>query len=109
MGSNTLAIVGSRKATLEGMNLAETIGETVSSVGITVVSGFAREVDSSAHKGAMKENAGTIAVFGCGIDVCYPPENRQLYKHIGEKGLLLTESAPGEELFHPTFLNGIES
>ncbi|HVN98301.1 MAG TPA: DNA-processing protein DprA [Syntrophorhabdaceae bacterium] len=96
-GCNMLAIVGSRRATFEGMNLAEKIAETLSSVGITVVSGFARGIDSSAHKGAVKGNGGTVAVFGCGVDVCYPPENRQLYGHIAEKGLLISEYGPQEE------------
>lgn len=94
--ANTLAIVGSRKATVEGINLAEKIGETLSSVGITVVSGLARGIDTSAHRGALKEKGGTIAVLGCGIDICYPPENRRLYDRIGEEGLLLSEYTLGE-------------
>ena len=96
VGENTLAIVGSRKAGPEGMNLAEKIGETLSSAGITVASGFARGIDSAAHKGALKgETGGTIAVFGCGIDMCYPGENGRLYGKIAESGLLLTEYGPG--------------
>jgi DNA processing protein len=94
--TNTLAIVGSRKATVEGMNLAEKCGESLSSVGISVVSGLARGIDTSAHRGALKEKGGTIAVLGCGIDVCYPPENRRLYDRIGEEGLLLSEYTLGE-------------
>jgi DNA processing protein len=97
VGMNTLAIVGSRKATPEGMNLAEKIGETLSSVGITVVSGLARGIDAAAHRGALKEKGKTVAVLGCGIDICYPPENRRLFKTTGEEGLILTEYAPGEE------------
>jgi DNA processing protein len=96
-GMNTLAIVGSRKATPEGMNLAEKIGETLSSVGITVVSGLARGIDAAAHRGALKENGKSVAILGCGIDICYPPENRRLFKTMGEEGLILTEYAPGEE------------
>ena len=95
--ANTLAIVGSRKATVEGINLAEKIGESLSSVGITVVSGLARGIDTAAHRGALREKGGTIAVLGCGIDVCYPPENRRLYDRIGEEGLLLSEYTPGEK------------
>jgi DNA processing protein len=94
---NALAIVGSRKATAEGMNLAEKIGETLSSVGIAVVSGLARGIDAAAHRGALKEKGKTVAVLGCGIDICYPRENRQLFDATGEEGLLLTEYAPGEE------------
>jgi DNA processing protein len=96
-GMNTLAIVGSRKATSEGMNLAEKIGETLSSVGITIVSGLARGIDAAAHRGALKEKGKTVAVLGCGIDICYPPENRLLFNATGEEGLILTEYEPGEE------------
>jgi DNA processing protein len=91
-----MAIVGSRRATFEGMNLAERIAETLSSVGVTVVSGFARGVDSSAHRGALKGRGKTVAVFGCGIDICYPVENQRLYEKVAGEGLLLTEYAPGE-------------
>jgi DNA processing protein len=96
-GTNTLAIVGSRKATSEGTNLAEKTGETLSSVGITIVSGLARGIDAAAHRGALKEEGKTVAVLGCGIDICYPPENRRLFNTIGEEGLILTEYAPGEK------------
>jgi DNA processing protein len=96
-GISTLAIVGSRKATFEGMNLAEKVGETLSSVGITIVSGLARGIDAAAHRGALKEKGKTVAVLGCGIDICYPSENRRLFNAIGEAGLILTEYAPGEE------------
>lgn len=88
---NTIAIVGSRKATFTGINLAEKIAETLSEYGITVVSGFAMGIDTSAHKGALRGRSKTIAVFGCGIDICYPSENRQLYEKISEKGAILTE------------------
>ena len=71
-----------RKATFEGLNLAERIAETLSSLGVTVVSGFARGVDSSAHRGALKGRGKTVAVFGCGIDICYPAENKHLYEKV---------------------------
>ncbi len=94
--SHTIAIVGSRSATLEGMHLAEQISCTLSSVGIAVVSGFARGIDASAHRGALKEQGKTVAVLGCGIDICYPAENRSLFRRIGEEGALLTEYGLGE-------------
>jgi DNA processing protein len=96
IGENTLAVIGSRKATFAGMNLAEKIANTVSSLGITVVSGLARGIDASAHKGALSERGSTIAVLGCGIDICYPAENSRLFERIGEDGLLLTEYGPGD-------------
>jgi DNA processing protein len=97
IGINNLAVVGSRKATFEGINLAEKIGETLSSTGITVVSGLARGIDAAAHRGALKEKGKTVAILGCGIDICYPPENRLLFDIIGNEGLLLSEYAPGEK------------
>lgn len=98
-----LAIVGSRKATFEGMHLAERIAETLASLGITVVSGFARGIDSSAHKGALKGRGKTIAVFGCGLDICYPAENNHLYGQIGNDGLMLTEYPLGTRPFPQHF------
>jgi DNA processing protein len=94
--SRMMAVVGARKATFEGMNLAERIAETLSSLGITVVSGFARGIDSAAHRGALKGKGKTVAVLGCGVDVCYPAENKQLYERIGDDGLMVTEYSPGE-------------
>jgi DNA processing protein len=97
IGTDTIAIVGSRRATFEGMNLAEKIAHTLSSIGITVVSGLARGIDSSAHKGALKEKGKTIGILGCGIDVCYPPENMRLFEKMGEEGAILTEYSLGEK------------
>jgi DNA processing protein len=94
--SRMMAVVGARKATFEGMNLAERIAETLSSLGITVVSGFARGIDSAAHRGALKGKGKTVAVLGCGVDICYPAENKHLYERIGDDGLMVTEYSPGE-------------
>ncbi len=95
--SNTIAIVGSRKATFTGINLAEKIADTLSSHGITVISGFARGIDTSSHIGAMRGKGKTIAVFGCGIDICYPSENHRLYEKISEEGALFTEYCLSEK------------
>ncbi len=94
-GDRTLAVVGSRRASFEGMNLAEKIGETLSSLSVCVVSGLASGIDASSHLGALKGKGKTIAVLGCGLDICYPAENRLLYERIGREGLLLTEYGPG--------------
>ena len=94
---NAVAIVGSRRATEEGMNLSEKIADTLSSVGITVVSGLARGIDSSAHRGALKSPGKTIAALGCGLDICYPWENKHLYRKVGEEGVLVTEYGLGEK------------
>jgi DNA processing protein len=91
-----LAIVGSRRATEEGMNLSEKIGETLSSLGITVVSGLARGIDAAAHKGALTGTGKTIAVLGCGLDIVYPWENKRLSEAIAEGGAIFTEYGLGE-------------
>lgn len=96
-GKDALAIVGSRRASFEGMNLAEKIAQTLSSVGITIVSGLARGVDSAAHKGALKGEGKTIGVLGCGIDICYPPENKKLMERMCNEAAVLTEYTPGEQ------------
>lgn len=95
-GVETIGIVGSRKATITGMNLSEKVSSTLSSLGVTIVSGFARGIDTSAHKGALSEKGKTIAVLGCGIDICYPSENARLYRKITEEGLIITEYGLGE-------------
>lgn len=89
------AIVGARKATFEGMLLAEQIAETLSSAGITVVSGLARGVDGAAHRGALRGKGGTVGVLGCGIDVCYPAENWALFRDMAKEAAILTEYTPG--------------
>jgi DNA processing protein len=92
----TFAIVGARKATFEGMALAERIAETLSSAGITIVSGLARGVDAAAHRGALDQPGRTVGVLGCGIDICYPAENLPLFKKMTEKGAVVTEYTLGE-------------
>lgn len=98
-----LSIVGSRKATYEGLRIAATIAETISSMGITVASGLARGIDGAAHKGAIRQPGGTIAVLGCGIDVCYPAENRRLFEEIAERGAVITEYGLGQKPLPPNF------
>lgn len=97
ISSDTIAIVGSRRATFAGLNLAEKIAGTLSSLGITVVSGFARGIDTASHKGAIKEKGKTIAVLGCGMDICYPAENKRLFEDIGNSGVIVTEYGLGEK------------
>ena len=92
----TFSIVGARKATFEGIALAERIGETLSSLGVTIVSGLARGIDASAHRGALQGRGRTIGVLGCGIDICYPAENLFLFEAMSKEGAIITEYAPGE-------------
>ncbi len=92
-----VAVVGSRDATRYGRDVASLLARELSSVGVTVVSGFARGVDSAAHKAALESAGGTIAVLGCGLDVEYPREHGRLKEAMRKRDLLLSEFPPGTE------------
>ncbi|MCF0143947.1 MAG: DNA-protecting protein DprA, partial [Firmicutes bacterium] len=89
------AVVGSRTTTAYGRNTANAIGRKLAGHGVTVVSGMAMGIDTCAHEGALDANGSTVAVLGCGIDICYPPENKSLKAEIERKGLVLSEYPPG--------------
>lgn len=90
-----VAIVGGRDCSLNGRRLTEHFARALTDANYVVVSGFARGIDSAAHKGALE--GGTCAVLAGGIDNCYPPENQQLYQAIADSGLLLSEMPPGTQ------------
>ena len=90
-----VAIVGSRRATPYGLEVAETLAADLAARGVTIVSGLARGIDAAAHRGALRVGGRTLAVLGSGIDVIYPPENRRLAAEIAERGALLSQFAPG--------------
>ncbi|MDK2798592.1 MAG: processing protein [Clostridiales bacterium] len=90
-----ISIVGSRKASLYGQNVAEKLSYQLAEKGITVVSGMARGIDTSAHKGALKAGKKTIAVLGCGVDIVYPKENTKLMEYIINNGAVISEFPPG--------------
>lgn len=91
----TLAIVGARNASANGRKFARQMAAELGSQGITIVSGLARGIDTAAHQAALK--TGTVAVLAGGLDVIYPPENAELHHAIAEKGLLVSEMAPGTQ------------
>lgn len=95
LGQPLLAVVGSRRPSRGGARDATAFAQALSDSGITVVSGMAMGIDSAAHRGALMGKAGTIAVLGTGVDVCYPRRNQGLYEELGQSGLLLSEFAPG--------------
>ncbi len=86
-----VSIVGARRASLYGLNIAERFAVELSELGIPIISGLARGVDAAAHKGALRAGGDTVAVLGCGLDVIYPPENEALYYEIKDKGCLISE------------------
>lgn len=90
-----IAVVGGRNASFHGIKFAKDISQTLSSAGLTIVSGLARGIDKAAHHGAL--NYRTIAVLAGGIDKLYPQENAQLYEELLQNHLVVSEMSPGVE------------
>ena len=89
--SLALALVGTRGASYYGKKTCRSLARELARRQVTVVSGLARGIDTAAHQGALEGGGRTLAVLGCGLDVVYPPENRELYGRIQESGALITE------------------
>lgn len=94
---NSIAIVGSRRATPYGLKVTEHLAKELAALGVTIISGMARGIDSCAHKGAIAGAGRTIAVLGCGVDIVYPRENVQLMNNIISQGAVISEYPPGAE------------
>lgn len=93
---NSVCIVGSRQNTRYGRNAALRISQELAENGVQVISGMARGIDTFAHEGALNAKGYTLAVLGCGVDICYPPENRALMNRILDSGgAIVTEYPPG--------------
>lgn len=99
----TVAVVGTRKPTPYGMAVAEKLAGDLANLGVGVISGMARGIDTAAHRGTLQAGGKTIAVFGCGVDMVYPTENRKLYDEIAAKGLLVSEFPMGAPAFPQNF------
>lgn len=87
----SLAIVGSRKASLDGLKLAKKLSMKLAQANITVISGLARGIDSASHRGALEAGGRTIAILGSGLKFLYPPENKNLYGQVAECGAIISE------------------
>ena len=92
LNEKAIAVVGCRACSDYGRKVSFEISKQLNKHDIVVISGFAKGIDSYAHKGAIYENGKTIAVLGCGLDVIYPAENKELYMQILKaKGVIITE------------------
>lgn len=91
----SIAIIGTRTPTTYGKIVAEKFAEQLAGIGVTIVSGLARGIDTVAHLSALKQGGRTIAVIGSGIDVIYPPENKKLAERISRHGAILSEYEMG--------------
>lgn len=98
-----IAVVGTRNPSSYGKLCCECMVKKMSEANITVVSGFAKGIDSIAHKSSLLTNGKTIAVIASGLDIVYPASNLSLYKEIEEKGLILSEYEEGIKPFKSNF------
>jgi DNA processing protein len=88
---NSVAIVGSRQTTHYGLEVGRKFGYQLGYVGVTVVSGGARGIDTAAHQGALNAKGRTVAVLGTGINLVFPPENGELFERIAAQGAVVTQ------------------
>jgi len=92
IGRHLISIVGARRPTPYGNQIAERLAKDLAERGLVISSGLARGIDASAHKGALSTATGaTIGVLGCGIDVVYPKENKKLFAEMQRRGAIITE------------------
>ena len=91
----SVAVVGTRRCTSYGVRLAEAYGGAISRAGWSVVSGLARGIDTAAHRGCLASNGHAVAILGCGIEICYPYENKPIRDEIVASGGQIVSEYPG--------------
>ena len=94
--SPSAAIVGARRCTPYGEQMALAYGEKLAKAGVQVISGMARGIDGAGQRGALNGRGRTYGILGCGVDVCYPREHIGLYMDLQENGGLISEQIPGQ-------------
>ena len=103
LGRLMLAVVGTRRPTAYGTQVATRLSKDLSEAGLTIASGMARGIDTAAHRAVLDAGGDTVAVFGCGVDEVYPAENRKLAETLSEKGLVISEFPMGAPPFPQNF------
>ncbi len=88
---NAVAMVGSRRTTHYGLESARKLAYQLAYVGVTIVSGGARGIDTAAHQGALSAKGRTVAVLGTGINIVFPPENAELFERVARQGAVITQ------------------
>jgi DNA processing protein len=98
LNGNCLGVVGTRKPSEYGRSMTAAIVEPLAAAGVTIISGLAYGIDTSAHKAALKGNGRTVAVLAQGLDTVYPPQNQELAQKILATGALVSEYEPGSRM-----------
>lgn len=93
-----VAIVGARRSSVYGNEIARRFARELARAGVQIISGMAWGIDGKAHEGALEAGGDTFAVFGCGVDICYPSGHQALYEKLVERGGVLSEYPPGTPL-----------
>jgi DNA processing protein len=101
--AHSIAVVGTRRPTPYGVAATERLSADLAKAGLAIISGMARGIDTAAHKAVLDVGGDTIAVFGCGVDVLYPADNRKLYEQISRHGLLVSEFPLGAPAYPQNF------
>jgi DNA processing protein len=101
--AHSIAVVGTRRPTPYGVAASERLSADLAKAGLAIISGMARGIDTAAHKAVLEVGGDTVAVFGCGVDVLYPADNRKLYEQISRQGLLLSEFPLGAPAYPQNF------
>lgn len=91
----SVAVIGARECSEYGRHMAKRFGQELAEAGIQVISGMARGIDGISQHAALRAEGYSLGVLGCGVDICYPQENRQLYEELADKGGICSEYPPG--------------